>query len=93
MWPFSEGLPGSMKRVVTLENGDSTVVEPMAFTREGVGRDTRLFQAPKRGGVFVARLDPAALREWRRTEVWGGVHQRPGFCRRITASAPSDRRA
>jgi predicted amidohydrolase len=59
------------------ENGHSTVVDPIAFDEEGHSRETRVFEAAEAEGVHVVRLDLAALREWRRREVWGGECRRP----------------
>ncbi len=59
------------------ENGHSTVVDPIAFDAEGRSRDTRVFEAGEAEEVHVVRLDLAALREWRRREVWGGECRRP----------------
>jgi predicted amidohydrolase len=59
------------------ENGHSTVVDPIAFDADGRSRDTRVFEAGEAEGVYVVRLDLAALREWRRREVWGARCRRP----------------
>jgi predicted amidohydrolase len=59
------------------ENGHSTVVDPIAFDAEGRSRDTRVFEAGEAEGVHVVRLDLAALRAWRRREVWGTRCRRP----------------
>jgi N-carbamoylputrescine amidase len=59
------------------ENGHSTVVDPIAFDAEGRSRDTRVFEAGEAEDVCVVRLDLAALREWRRREVWGSQCRRP----------------
>lgn len=58
-------------------NGHSTLVDPMAFTADGRSRDTRVFEAGEAEGVHVVPLDLAALREWRRREVWGSHCRRP----------------
>ncbi len=59
------------------ENGHSTVVDPIAFDADGRSRDTRVFEAGEAEGVYVVRLDLAALRDWRRREVWGTKCRRP----------------
>jgi N-carbamoylputrescine amidase len=59
------------------ENGHSTVVDPIAFDKEGRSRDTRVFEAGEAEDVCVVRLDLDALREWRRREVWGSQCRRP----------------
>jgi predicted amidohydrolase len=59
------------------ENGHSTVIDPIAFDAEGRSRDTRVFEAGEAEGVYVVRLDLAALRAWRRDEVWGTRCRRP----------------
>jgi len=59
------------------ENGHSTVVEPIAFDADGRSRDTRVFEAGEAEDVCVVRLDLAALRDWRRREVWGSRCRRP----------------
>ena len=60
------------------QNGHSVVYDPIAFGEAGVSRDTCIVEAGAEEGVVVARLDLAALREWRRREVWGGAWRRPG---------------
>jgi predicted amidohydrolase len=60
------------------ENGHSTVVDPIAFDAEGRSRDTRVFEAQETEDVCLVDLDVAALREWRRREVWGSRCRRPG---------------
>jgi len=67
-------------------NGHSALFDPMAFTSDGVSRDTCVFEAGEEAGVFVAPLDLGALREWRRTEVWGGAFRRPDLYGRLTDS-------
>jgi predicted amidohydrolase len=59
------------------QNGHSVVYDPMAFASGGESRETCVFEAGEAAGVFVAALDLGALREWRRTEVWGGAFRRP----------------
>jgi predicted amidohydrolase len=59
------------------QNGHSTLVDPIAFDADGRSRDTRVFEAGEAEGVYVVRLDLAALREWRRHEVWGTRCRRP----------------
>jgi 5-aminopentanamidase len=66
------GRPGAAE-----ENGHSALVDPIAFDADGRGRDTRVFEAGEAEGVYVVRLDLAALREWRRHEVWGIRCRRP----------------
>jgi predicted amidohydrolase len=58
-------------------NGHSAVFDPLAFTAAGESRDTCLFEAGAKAGVFVVPLDLEGLREWRRAEVWGGAYRRP----------------
>jgi N-carbamoylputrescine amidase len=58
-------------------NGHSTVVDPVAFDADGRSRDTRVFEAGEAEGVYVVRLDLAALRDWREREVWGSRCRRP----------------
>jgi N-carbamoylputrescine amidase len=60
-----------------LENGHSTLVDPIAFDANGHSRDTRVFEAGEAEGVYVVRLDLDALREWRSREVWGTRCRRP----------------
>lgn len=46
---------------MTSESSDKQFI--VDFTRDGIGRDARVFEATGKEGVFVARLDLAALRE------------------------------
>jgi len=71
-YPAPAGRP-----VAVEENGHSTVVDPIAFDVDGRSRDTRVFEAGEAEGVYVVRLDLAALRTWRRNEVWGTRCRRP----------------
>ena len=66
------------------QNGHSVVFDPIAFGADGASRNTRVFEAGVGEGVYVARLDLDALREWRRSEVWGGAYRRPGCYGRLT---------
>ena len=65
-------------------NGHSVVFDPIVFGADGGSRDTSVFEAGADEGVYVARLDLDALRAWRRREVWGGAHRRPGCYGRLT---------
>ena len=65
-------------------NGHSAVFDPMAFGTDGESRDTCVFEAGEEPGVFVVSLELGVLREWRRTEVWGGAFRRPELYGRLT---------
>jgi predicted amidohydrolase len=65
-------------------NGHSAGFDPMAFAPDGESRDTCVFEAGEEAGVFVVPLDLGLLREWRRTEVWGGAFRRPELYGRLT---------
>lgn len=59
-------------------NGHSTLFDGVAYLPELSGsRDTCVFEAPEKEGVYVAELDLDMLRDYRHREVWGHKHRRP----------------
>lgn len=60
------------------EQGHSAVFDPITFSGvDGPSRDTTLVEAGTEEGVYLAQFDLAALRRWRRREVWGNAYRRP----------------
>lgn len=57
--------------------GGSLLADGMAFDADGRSRDMCRFAAGPAEGVYVAALDLAALRDYRRREVWGDAYRRP----------------
>ena len=59
-------------------NGGSTVFDGVAYLPELEGsRDTCLFMADGKEGVYIAELDLAMLRDYREREVHGNCYRRP----------------
>jgi len=59
-------------------NGGSTVFDGVVYLPQLEGsRDTCILQAGEEEGVFVAQLDLAQLREYRKSEVHGNAYRRP----------------
>ena len=59
-------------------NGHSTLFDGVVYHPELPGsRDTCVFEADERAGVYVAELDVDMLRDYRRREVWGRKNRRP----------------
>lgn len=58
-------------------NGHSTVFDGVAWLPdEPVSRDMCILEAPEQEGIFVARIDLAALRAYRQSEVMGNAYRR-----------------
>lgn len=58
-------------------NGHSTVFDGVAWLPdEPVSRDMCILEAPEQEGIFVARIDLAALRAYRQKEVMGNAYRR-----------------
>ena len=58
-------------------DGHSVAFHPCVYDSDGAGRDTLVVRAGADEEICLARFDLDELREWRRTEVWGGRHRRP----------------
>ena len=59
-------------------NGHSTLFDGVVYLPESPGsRDTCVFEADEKEGVYVADLDVGMLRGYRRREVWGCKNRRP----------------
>lgn len=58
-------------------NGHSTVFDGVAWLPdEPVSRDMCILEAPEQEGIYVARIDLAALRAYREKEVMGNAYRR-----------------
>ena len=69
-------------------NGHSTVFDGVAYLpNEEAPRDTCLLEAPAEEGVYLAELDLALLREYRRSEVHGNAYRRPELYGKILDAA------
>lgn len=69
-------------------NGHSTVFDGVAYLPdEVVPRDTCLLEAPEAEGLYLAELDLALLREYRRSEVHGNAYRRPELYGKLTDRA------
>lgn len=59
-------------------NGNSTLFDGVAYLPELDGsRDTCVFRADSKEGIYIAELDVAQLRSYRETEVHGNAYRRP----------------
>ncbi|HET8627511.1 MAG TPA: carbon-nitrogen hydrolase family protein [Thermomicrobiales bacterium] len=58
------------------QNGHSVAYHPLAFDARG-SRDTLVVEAGEGEGVYLARFDLDALRDWRRRETWGNAFRKP----------------
>ena len=65
-------------------DGHSVAFDPIVYGPDGDSRDTLLVRAGGEEGIVLARFDVDALREWRRTEVWGPRFRRPSLYGRLT---------
>lgn len=69
-------------------NGHSTVFDGVAYLPDEVApRDTCLLEAPEAEGLYLAELDLALLREYRRSEVHGNAYRRPELYGKLTDRA------
>ena len=69
-------------------NGHSTVFDGVAYLPgEEAPRDTCLLEAPAEEGLYLAELDLALLREYRRSEVHGNAYRRPLLYSKILDTA------
>jgi len=60
------------------EQGHSIAFDPIALSGvDNPSRDTTLVEAGTKENVYLAKFDLAALRRWRRREVWGNAYRRP----------------
>ena len=64
-------------------DGHSVAFHPCVCGSDGAGRDTLVVRAGPGEEISLARFDLDELREWRRTEVWGGAHRRPATYGRL----------
>jgi predicted amidohydrolase/Uri superfamily endonuclease len=58
-------------------DGHSVAFHPCVYDSDGASRDTLVVRAGAGEETCLARFDLDELREWRRSEVWGGGHRRP----------------
>lgn len=69
-------------------NGHSSVFDGVAYLPdEAAPRDTCLLEAPEEEGLYLAELDLALLREYRRSEVHGNAYRRPLLYSKILDTA------
>ena len=69
-------------------NGHSTVFDGVAYLPDEVApRDTCLLEAPEAEGLYLAELDLALLREYRRSELHGNAYRRPELYGNLTDRA------
>ncbi len=76
-------------------NGHSVAYSGMAFDREEHSLDMTLVEAGQDEGVYLARFDLEALRNYRSHEVWGNAYRRPRLYSTLTAqevTEPFDRK-
>ncbi|HJW74562.1 MAG TPA: carbon-nitrogen hydrolase family protein [Thermoleophilia bacterium] len=59
------------------QNGRSVAHTPIAFDAQERSLDTLVVEAEEEEEIVLARFDLAAIREWRRREVWGAAYRRP----------------
>lgn len=72
-------------------NGHSTVFDGVAYLPgEEAPRDTCLLEAPAEEGLYLAELDLALLREYRRSEVHGNAYRRPLLYSKILDTAEEE---
>ena len=72
-------------------NGGSSVFDGVAYLPSAAGsRDTCLLQAGPEEGVYVAQLDLAQLRDYRRREVHGNAYRRPDLYGPLTDRTVSE---
>ncbi len=73
-------------------NGGSSVFDGAAYLPDVEGsRDTCVFMADEKEGVYIAELDLDMLRDYRRTEVHGNAYRRPwkyGLLTDLTKAEP-----
>lgn len=59
-------------------NGHSTAFDGMAYALDGAGsRDMLLLETDEKEQIALADFDLDALREYRKSEVWGNAYRRP----------------
>lgn len=57
--------------------GHSVAYDPIAFTRDGVSRDTLIVEGGEGEDILLVRFDLAAIRDWRLRESWGNAFRQP----------------
>lgn len=67
-------------------NGQSLLLDGMAFAADESSRDMTVAQAGEDEEVLLADLDLAALRAYRAREPWGGAYRRPELYGVLTAA-------
>ena len=67
------------------QNGHSVAFDPIAFEGNEVSRDTCVVEAGEEEGIYLARFDLDALRDWRLREAWGNAFRRPHRYAPLTA--------
>lgn len=56
--------------------GHSVAYDPVAFDEQG-SRNTLVIEAGESEGIYLARFDMDAIRDYRRRETWGNAFRRP----------------
>jgi N-carbamoylputrescine amidase len=69
-------------------DGHSVAFHPCVDDEAGVSRDTTVVRAGGGHEIALAGFDLDELREWRRTERWGGAHRRPRLYGRLVEDEP-----
>jgi N-carbamoylputrescine amidase len=64
-------------------DGHSVAFHPCVYSPEGESQDPLVVRAGREAEIALARFDLAALREWRRREVWGTKFRRPSLYGRL----------
>jgi predicted amidohydrolase len=67
--------------------GHSVAHDCMAFRSDGSSRDTLVVEAGEAIGLYLARFDLAAIRDWRHRETWGDAYRKRDRYSGITQAA------
>lgn len=59
-------------------NGHSIAVDPIAFSANGGSRNTVVVEAGEGEGIVMAEFDMQAIREYRRSSLWGNTYRKTG---------------
>ena len=68
-------------------NGHSSAFDAVAYpVPDGEPRDTLIFEAGEKEGVYLATFDMAGIRAYRERETWGNAYRRPRLYGKLTHS-------
>jgi len=70
------------------ENGNSIAFDGMAFDSKGKSRNTKIFEAGSKEGLYCVTFDIAELRKYRKREVWGDTFRKPSLYKKLIDNAP-----